>query len=338
MDILKNQTLATHTTMRLGGNASCMVECHTEDDLREAVQYAQANTLRIMVLGSGSNIVFGDAGFDGLVILNEIIGVTVDATTGKVSAKSGTNWDEFVKTCVENNLAGVEALSLIPGTVGASPVNNIGAYGQEVKDTITHVRAFDTTTLQYIELANADCQFNYRNSIFKSTAYGRYIITEVFFQLTPASDTYIAPHYASLQTALQNQGITQPTIHNVRDIVIAIRQAKLPDPAVLPNTGSFFKNPIVSQEKCDELLQKYPAMPYFAHKQGIKLAAGWLIDTAGLKGYAQDGMRVYDKQALVLVNDGTRSFQSLLNMKNHIQQTVFDTFGVTLEPEPEIIT
>ncbi len=337
MDVLKNQTLATHTTMRLGGNAQYMVAAHTEDELLEIIQYAQHNQLRIMVLGSGSNIVFGDNGFDGLVILNEIADMNIDATTGYASAKSGTNWDDFVHECVANNLAGIEALSLIPGTVGASPVNNIGAYGQEVKDTITKVRALDTVSLTFVELSNEECQFTYRNSIFKSSEYGRYIISEVFFKLTIANENYTAPRYASLQTALNSQGITQPTVQNVRDVVINIRQAKLPDPSVLPNTGSFFKNPIVSQEKRDALLLQYPSMPYFAHTQGVKLAAGWLIDSAGLKGYAQDGMRVYDKQALVLVNDGTRSFQSLLNIKDHIQNTVYEKFGVMLEPEPEII-
>lgn len=337
MDVFQNQTLATHTTMRLGGNARYMVVARTEDELLEVTQYARHNQLRIMVLGSGSNIVFGDDGFDGLVILNEISDTNIDASTGYASAKSGTNWDEFVQQCVSNNLAGIEALSLIPGTVGASPVNNIGAYGQEVKDTITKVRVLDTDSLTFVELSNEECQFTYRNSIFKSSAYGRYIITEVFFKLAPANEDYAAPRYASLQTALNGQGILEPTVQNVRDVVISIRQAKLPDPSVLPNTGSFFKNPIVSQEKRDALLQQYPTMPYFAHKQGVKLAAGWLIDTAGLKGYTQDGMRVYDKQALVLVNDGTRSFQSLLNMKNHIQKTVYEKFGVMLEPEPEII-
>ena len=337
MDILKNQTLATHTTMQLGGNAQYMVAARTEDELAEAVEYAHQNQLKIMVLGTGSNIVFGDAGFNGLVILNEINGINIDPVTGIVSAKSGTKWDEFVQQCVAQNLAGIEALSLIPGTVGASPVNNIGAYGQEVKDTITKVRALDTHTNSFVELTNSECQFSYRNSIFKTGDYGRYIITEVTFQLAPVKEHFNAPHYASLQTAMQAQSITTPTVQNIRDIVIGIRQSKLPDPAVLPNTGSFFKNPIVSQEQCNALLQQYPSMPYFAHAQGFKLAAGWLIDTAGLKGYAQDGMRVYDKQALVLVNDGTRSFQSLLNMKNHIQQTVYEKFGVMLEPEPEII-
>ena len=240
MDILKDQTLATHTTMQLGGNAHYMVIVHTEDELLDAVRYAQKNQLKTMVLGSGSNIVFSDKGYDGLVILNQITGISIDPVTGLASAKSGSNWDEFVKKSVENNLSGIEALSLIPGTVGASPVNNIGAYGQEVKDTITKVRALDTQSLIYIELLNEDCQFSYRDSIFKSIEYGKYIITEVFFKLTPVTNEYTAPHYASLQTALQLQGITQPTVQNVRDVIISIRQAKLPDPTALPNAGSFF--------------------------------------------------------------------------------------------------
>ena len=337
MEILKDQTLATHTTMKLGGAANYLVEVVSEAELLDAVMYAQEHSLKIMVLGSGSNIIFSDAGFDGLVLLNEISGMHIEPNSGLAIAKAGVAWDEFVKATVTNNLAGIEALSFIPGTVGAAPVNNIGAYGQEVKDTISYVRALDTQTLTYVELSANECHFSYRNSLFKTEAYGRYIITEVAFQLIVADDSYAPPHYGSLQSALLEQGISKPTVQTVRDTVIRIRQNKLPDPAVLPNTGSFFKNPIVSKEACEKLLQTYPSMPYFQHEKGIKLAAGWLIDTAGLKGYAKDGIRVYEKQALVLVNDGTRSFQSLLNMKNLIQQTVYDKFGILLEPEPEII-
>jgi UDP-N-acetylmuramate dehydrogenase len=337
MEMLKNQTLATHVSMKLGGNAAYMAEVFSEDDLRQAYSYAKENNLKIMVLGGGSNIIFGDAGFDGVVIVNEIKGFSIDKTSGIAISKSGTNWDEFVAATVDYNLAGIEALSLIPGTVGAAPINNIGAYGQEVKDTIQSVRVFDTEKVEFIEFSNEDCHFSYRNSIFKSEQYGRYIVTEVTFQLHEVTNAYEAPHYASLQTALKNGNITHPTPLDVRNIVISIRQEKLPDPLVLPNTGSFFKNPIVTKEQCNELLTKYPSMPYFEHGEAMKLAAGWLIETAGLKGYAKDGIRVYDKQALVLVNDGTRSFQSLLNMKNYIQQQVFEKFGVTLEPEPEII-
>lgn len=338
MEILKNQTLATHVTMKLGGNAAYMAEVHSEDDLKNAYAYAQENKLPVMVLGGGSNIIFSDAGFDGLVIINEIKGFTIDENTGIAVSKSGTNWDGFVAACVTKNFVGIEALSLIPGTVGAAPINNIGAYGQEVKDTITRVRVFDTESGKFIEFSNEDCHFSYRNSIFKSEQYGRYIVTEVSFQLRPVTENYTPPQYASLQSALLDSGITNPTPTDVRNTVMAIRQEKLPDPTVLPNTGSFFKNPIVSKEKCNELLTQYPSMPYFQHGENMKLAAGWLIDQVGLKGYSKDGIRVYEKQALVLVNDGTRSFQSLLNMKNYILQQVYEKFGVTLEPEPEIIS
>ena len=338
MEILKNQPLASHITMKLGGDASYMAEVTTESDLQEAIAFAKERSLNVMVLGGGSNIIFGDKGYDGLVIINEIKGVTIDEQSGVVRAGSGENWDDLVAASVAHNLAGIEALSLIPGTVGAAPVNNIGAYGQEVKDTITRVRAYDTQANAMVELTNKECQFSYRNSVFKTLQYGRYIITSVTFQLHVADDAYSPPSYASVQTMLQNQNITEPSVKTIRDIVINIRKAKLPDPAVLANTGSFFKNPIVTKDICNNLLLSYPTMPYFEHNNNVKLAAGWLIEAAGLKGLSKDGIRVYDKQALVLVNDGTRSFQSLLNMKNLIQQTVFDKFGVMLEPEPEIIT
>lgn len=337
MEILKNQPLASHTTMKLGGNAKYMVEVANEDEIIQSVQFSKDNNINIMVLGGGSNIIFGDAGYNGLVIINRITGIHLEPNSGFVTCKAGVDWDEFVKATVDNNLCGIEALSLIPGTVGAAPVNNIGAYGQEVKDTISYVRALDTLNQMFVELSTEECHFGYRNSLFKTEEYGRYIITEVAFKLKIADSTYVAPRYGSLQTAMQNQGMDTPTVQNVREAVITIRSEKLPDPTILPNTGSFFKNPVVTKDVCESLLTKYPSMPYFQHESGFKLAAGWLIDAAGLKGYAKDGIRVYDKQALVLVNDGTRSFQALENMKNHIQQTIYETFGIQLEPEPEII-
>ena len=338
MELLYNQPLARHTTMQVGGAAAMMAVVTTDQELIEAVRHAKTTQTPIIVIGGGSNIIFGDAGDEGLVIVNRLQGMRIDSTTGDVTVGAGEQWDDLVQATVRENLAGIEALSYIPGSVGASPVNNIGAYGQEVKDTITHVTALDTATLQFVNISAADCKFEYRGSIFKTSSYGRYIITKVHFQLTPtATVAYAPPSYGSLQTALQNAGVQEPDVHNVRNTVIAIRKNKLPDPSVIPNTGSFFKNPIVGKSEFERLIALYPTMPYFDNPKGIKIAAGWLVEQAGLKGYSQDGIRVYEKQALVLVNDGTQSCRSVINMMHHIQQTVQKKFDVLLEPEPEII-
>lgn len=337
MQIAHQKSLSNYVTMRLGGPAKAMAIVKTEDDLVDAVDYADQNHYPIIVIGNGSNIIFSDVGFEGLVIVNKLTGLTIDTSSGILTASSGEWWDDCVKLAVINNFSGIEALSLIPGSAGAAPVNNIGAYGQEIKDTLVRLRAYDTEAHAFIELPAVECEFSYRDSIFKTKDYGRYIITQITLQLHDAKTDYIAPNYGSLSSELLDRGVIKPTIQNVRDAVIALRSSKLPDPAVLPNSGSFFKNPIVPEALCDALLLTYPNMPYFKHSKGMKLAAGWLIDNAGLKGYKKDGIRVYEKQALVLVNDGTKSYTALDNMKKHIQQTVLDKYGIMLEPEPELL-
>lgn len=337
MDILQNQPMHNHTTMGLGGPAKFLTLIESENELLEALQFAEVNKLKIIVLGGGSNIIFSDAGFDGLVIINRILGLNIDENTGVAKVGSGEEWDNFVENTVSTGLVGVEALSLIPGTVGAAPVNNIGAYGQDVKKTIINVRAYDINLKGFVELTNDDCIFRYRDSIFKSNEYGRYIITRVDFQLNKIPSEYEPPKYASIETALAKKGIHKPNPQDIRDLVIDIRKEKLPDPKVIHNTGSFFKNPIVTNEFRNSILEKYPHAVYFDYHGKSKLAAGWLIENAGLKGYSQDGIKVYEKQALVLVNEGSRSFASLDGMKKHIQKTVHEKYAVTLEPEPEII-
>ncbi|MCU0667281.1 MAG: UDP-N-acetylmuramate dehydrogenase [Patescibacteria group bacterium] len=335
LNITYDQPLANHTTMKLGGNAKYFVEITNEDELIQAVEFAKSKNSSIITIGDGSNTIFKDGGFDGLVIHNCIKGMEVDQN-GMVSAKAGVNWDELVKQTADKNLAGIEALSLIPGTVGGAPVNNIGAYGQEVSQSIVEITAFDTKRSAFLDLTNVECQFGYRSSIFKNSLHGRFIITQIKLQLTVANN-YQPPNYGSLTTALDDQKLTNPSVNDVRNVVCHIRESKLPDPKNIPNCGSFFKNPIVPKALCEALVNSYPDMPYFNNPKGYKLAAAWLIDKAGLKGYSKDGIRIYEKQALVLVNDGTRSFKALENMYKFIQDKVNEKFGVSLEPEPEII-
>jgi UDP-N-acetylmuramate dehydrogenase len=335
MDFFKNEPLFSRTTMRLGGPAKYLCTITNEQDLLNATIFAKQNNLKIITIGGGSNIIFGDNGFDGLVIVNQIMGVNIDKISNILIAGAGENWDDVVKASVEANLSGIECLSLIPGTVGGAPVNNIGAYGQEIKDTLLSIRALDTATNNFVNLNNQDCQFGYRQSIFKSSRHGRYVITAVSLKLNNDSGL-VVPNYASLQTALNTNNITSPTLLDIRNTVINIRNSKLPDPKIIANTGSFFKNPIVTNQKRDELFKIYPNLVYFDYNGQTKLAAGWLIDNAGLKGYKLDGIKVYEKQALVLVNEGTRSAKALFRMVAHIKSVILHKYGVDLQTEPEI--
>ena len=337
LEFLPDTTLSHYDTMHIGGPAKAVAVIQTEQDIVEAVQFAKENNHKILVIGQGSNIIFGDAGFDGLVLINKIPGLLIDNQSGIVRVGAGTVWHDVVVQTVEAGLVGLEAMALIPGTTGATPINNVGAYGQEVKDTLVTVRAFDLQTEAFVELANADCGFAYRTSRFKTTDYGRFIISSVTFQLNQKQDTYQAPNYPALQAKLAESDIYYPTPEDVMRNVILIRTAKLPDPAKLANTGSFFKNPFVSAELASKLLTNFPTMPNYPQPDGsYKLAAGWLIEQAGLKDMRLHGVWVYDKQALVLVNENAHSFSDLWAMVTHIQQTVMQIYGVQLEPEPEI--
>lgn len=337
MTIQENVSLAKHISMKLGGPAKYLATIKSEEELLQALSFADLHNLKFMVIGGGTNIIFGDNGFDGLVIVNQIKGMNIDIESGLVEAYSGEDWDDLVKKSLESGLVGLESLSAIPGSAGAAPVNNIGAYGQEIKNVLERVRVFDTTTHTFVEMPNDECNFSYRNSIFKSALYGRYVITKIYLRLVKAQSDYDPPKYASLTSELQKIGIEKPTPEQVRKVVMSIRSSKLPDPSMIPNAGSFFKNPIVPKSLCDVLLSTYPEMPYFEDLKGVKLSAGWLIDHAGLRGYEKKGIKIYDKQALVLVNTGAQSFQPLKEMKEYIQSAILEKYGISLEPEPEII-
>ena len=338
MNILPDTSLSHYVTMRIGGPAKLLVSITNEQELVEAIEYARSNNLEHLVIGQGSNIIFSDEGFDGMIIINQIPGLLIDTQTGIVRIGAGTNWHEVVVKTVEAGLVGIEAMALIPGTSGATPINNVGAYGQEISNVIQNVHAYDTEISQFVELSNTDCKFSYRNSIFKSTCYGRYIISSITLQLQPVPTDYQPPRYAALEAELMHRDILYPTPQQVVDCVIAIRSAKLPNPNQVANTGSFFKNPIVTKEKVEELLVTYPSLPHYPQTDGSeKVAAGWLIEQAGLKGFTQQGISVSEKQALVIINDGQASFSDLQAMITTITQAVQDKFAITLEPEPEII-
>lgn len=289
-----------------------------------------------LVLGGGSNILLkGD--FDGLVLHmcglgREVLG----EREGKilVRAQAGENWHQFVLFTLDQGLGGLENMSLIPGTVGAAPIQNIGAYGAEVKDLFHSLTAYDTATGQLRTMSAADCQFAYRDSVFKKPEGRGLIILEVTFALPVEWQANLK--YGELAQALE--GVAQPTAKQVSDAVIAIRQRKLPDPAVIGNAGSFFKNPVVSAEHCATLLQHFPNLVHHLQPDGSeKLAAGWLIDQCGWKGKSLGNAGVYPKQALVLVNNGGATGAEVMALAQAIQADVLARYGVRLEPEPVFV-
>lgn len=338
MKFIDDNQLAHYVTMRIGGPANKLAMVESEQDVEEAAKYASSHNLPIITIGWGSNIIFGDNGFAGVVLINKIPGLNLNSQTSTVTAGAGVITDEIVKQTVDNNLIGMEALSGIPGTIGAAPINNIGAFGQEIKDTLVKVRAYDTNTKSFIELPKDDCRFGYRDSVFKSKEHGRYIITKVELKLRKFDNTYQTPAYPSLQTELAKLSLAKPTLQDIRQTILNLRNKRLPNSKELANTGSFYKNPMADKAKVDELLAKYTDMPHYPQPDGSeKLSAAWLIETAGLKNYRQSGFWVYDKQPLVLVNESSTSYKDLAAINDKIISTIKTNFGITLETEPEII-
>ena len=291
----------------------------------------------ILLIGSASNILF-TKDYDGLVLKNEILGIAIvheDEEFRYVTAGSGVLWNDLVEFCINNDLGGVENLSLIPGTVGAAPIQNIGAYGVELKDVLHAVKFLDIRDRHWIVFNNRDCDFGYRNSIFKQKLKGRFIITSVTFKLKKNHTTNIS--YGSIKDLLTGKGIGDPTIKDISEAVKEIRKSKLPDPTQFGNAGSFFKNPIISFEEHKQLLAEYPDIVANEVENGYKIAAGWLIERAGWKGYREGDVGCYPKQALVLVNYGDATGTQLLELSQKIQQSVLKKFGILLEAEVNIM-
>jgi UDP-N-acetylmuramate dehydrogenase len=338
MQIQTDVSLKDYSTMRIGGTAKALTTVKSKKELTEAIAWAEERRLPTLVLGGGSNVIFSD-GYDGLVIVNRIPGfevVTDDAQSTTVCIGAGEKWDDAVKRTVDMNLHGIEFLSAIPGTAGGTPVQNVGAYGAQISDTLTELEAYDTETHRFTTLAKAECGFTYRNSMFKSPLDRHYIITSITLRLHKSLPQ--PPFYATLQNYLDQKNITDYTPANIRDAVVAIRAIKLPDPSVVANTGSFFKNPIIQAEQAHDLLFTYPEMAHWTLPDGnIKIAAGWLIEQAGLRGYTSHGMTTYERHALVLVNENAESYNDLAAFRQEIIDKIHNLFGITLEQEPELL-
>ncbi len=291
----------------------------------------------LLTMGQGSNILF-TSDFAGLVIRNEIKGINIigeDKSGILVEAGAGVLWKDMVEYAVSNNLAGIENLTLIPGTVGAAPVQNIGAYGVEAADTIVKVRLFHLGTLEWVELGNHECRFGYRDSIFKNEMKNRAVICSVTFRLSKRAKPIL--DYGHIREELEIRGITDPSLRQVSDVISFIRRSKLPDPAELGNAGSFFKNPLISRDEFHRLRNSFPEVRYFRQGVGYKISAGWLIEKTGWKDRRIGKTGCYDKQALILVNYGGARGAEILDLAEHIRESVLDKFGISLEREVNVV-
>ena len=336
MDVMTNISLKQYTTMKLGGETRYMATAYSAGDVVSLYRNARKENLPIFVLGGGSNVITHDDVFEGIVLLNKIKGFEVISETDEttdVKIGAGEVWDEVVEKAIGLGLQGVEAMSGIPGTAGAAPVQNVGAYGQEIADTLISLEAYDSKTDTIVTISADECDFSYRNSIFRDKEKGRYCILNITLRLNKAEPK--PPYYASLQRYIDENDIREVNLSVIRVAVLNIRSEKLPDPAELPSAGSFFKNALVEKWKLEELQREYSDIPNYAMSDGrYKIPTGWLIDKAGLRGYRSHGMRVYEKNALVLVNDSATGYDDLAAIREEIVQIVFDKFGIKIEQEP----
>lgn len=350
MLIERNVSLQLLNSFGIAARAARMVRVRSQDDVRAVLVHPRLATLPRMVLGGGSNIVF-TGNVKGLVLKVEVPGRRIVDQTGRhviVEAGAGEDWHGFVTWTLDQGLPGLENLALIPGTVGASPVQNIGAYGLELQDRFHELDAIDLFTGELFTLDATQCGFRYRDSVFKHAPAsdgdfglaGRALILRVRFALPRHWQPVLG--YADIQRCMEEEGVSQPSARQIYDWVVAVRRAKLPDPAVIGNAGSFFKNPTVTPEQCQDIIGRDPHLVHYPMPDGsVKLAAGWLIDACGWKGKSVGNAAVYDKQALVLVNRGGKRHPAtggeVMTLARAIQTSVYERFGIRLEPEPLVM-
>jgi UDP-N-acetylmuramate dehydrogenase len=338
MEILENASLKAYNTFGIEAKAAKMIRFSSAADLKEIFKNEELKAMPLLILGGGSNLLI-TSDFDGLVLKNEVPGVELVGEDDKhfyVKSGAGENWHQFVLHCIENGWAGLENLSLIPGNVGASPMQNIGAYGVEVKDRFHELEAFNLKTLETERFDAEACQFGYRESVFKRRLKNKYIIVSVTFRLFKKAQ--LNTSYGAIQGELNSLGIHEPNIADVSQAVINIRSSKLPDPRVIGNAGSFFKNPVVAESAYRKLVEENPSMPFYPTSEGqFKLAAGWLIEKSGWKGFIRGNHGVHAKQALVLVNHGGATGKEIYDLSTEILEDVKKKFGVELEREVNII-
>ncbi|NOT73657.1 MAG: UDP-N-acetylmuramate dehydrogenase [Cyclobacteriaceae bacterium] len=339
ISIRDNISLKHLNTFGIEARAKKFVEVTTREQLQEVIAHPVYKEQRHLILGGGSNILF-TKDFDGLVIKSSITGIKAEEQDDDhvlVHAASGENWHSLVMHCIKHNYGGIENLSLIPGTVGASPIQNIGAYGVEIKDVIESVEAIDLLTGQPKVFSNSDCRFNYRESVFKQELKEKYFISSITLRLS-RKNHQLNIQYGAIKDVLQQQHIDQPTIEDVSNAVIEIRRSKLPDPLIIGNAGSFFKNPTIDVSQFETLKAQYPSIPsYPADNQKVKIPAGWLIEQCGWKGKRFGNMGVHPQQALVLVNYDDAKGEEIFQLAMKIQSSVKEKFDITIHTEVNII-
>lgn len=336
--IQKNISLKPYNTFGMDVTASHFANFGSVEELGLILNLPETKTLQLLILGGGSNLLL-TKNFEGLVLKNELHGISILKTENEftyVKSAAGEVWHNFVLFCIENNLGGVENLSLIPGSVGAAPMQNIGAYGIEIKDVFHELEAYEIATGKIRTFNLTECKFGYRESVFKQDLKNQYIITSVTFRLT--KNPKLNTSYGAINDELQKQGVSNPTIKDVSNAVIAIRKSKLPDPKEIGNSGSFFKNPVVLKSHLEKLKETYSDIPsYPVDDLHVKLAAGWLIEKAGWKGKTLGNYGVHKNQALVLVNYGGAIGSDIFKLSEDILQSIKTQFGVELEREVNIL-
>ena len=335
MKVQGRTSLKPYNTFGITAYASSFVNATSEAEVRDALTQSK----NILILGGGSNVLF-TKDFEGLVIRNSLKGIeVVDENDHHVTIKvaSGENWHELVMYAISKDWGGIENLSLIPGTVGAAPMQNIGAYGVEAKEVLVSVDAIDRSTGALRSFSNEECRFGYRESVFKHDLKEKYFISSVTLSLTNKNH-HLNVSYGAINDTLKKMNVTHPTIRDVSDAVIAIRRSKLPDPNVIGNAGSFFKNPVIGIDHYNKLKKEHATIPgYISDNQEVKVPAGWLIEQCKLKGLRVGNVGVHEHQALVLVNYGEGSGKEILELSKRIQSTVKEFFGIELNAEVNII-
>ena len=334
--IQDNISLKPYNTFGMDVKATAFTEITSESQVPALLKLVNTYPGKTLFLGGGSNVLFtGD--FDGLAVHIATRGIEIvdeDEEFVYVRGKAGENWDDFVRFCVERGYGGLENLSLIPGNVGSAPIQNIGAYGVEIKDTFYMLDAIALRSGEFREFYNQECDFGYRSSVFKYELKGQYLILSVTFRLSKNPEINIS--YGSIKDQLSLMGLTAD-IQTIADAVCQIRRSKLPDPKEIGNAGSFFKNPVIPQAQFTEIQAEYPDIPSYPAKDGVKLAAGWLIEKCGWKGHREGDAGVHAKQALVLVNYGSATGAQMVALAYKIKDSVKEKFGVDIEPEVNIV-
>ena len=334
-----NVNLQPYNSFGFDAIARYFVEINAIDDLQTLIKSGELQKHKTLILSGGNNVLFQEEVFEGLVVYINTKGIKTlreDESEVIVRAQAGEDWPDFVRFCVGKGWHGIENLAHIPGKVGAAPVQNIGAYGMELKDSFLQCEAVALGTGETKVFTKEECRFGYRESIFKSALKGQYVITSVDFLLQKNAQLHL--EYGNIKAYLEQNGIETPTLQQLHDAICAIRDSKLPDVKQIGSAGSFFKNPVISAEQFEALQKDYPNIPHYPDAEGmVKVPAGWLIEQAGWKGWRDEHVGVYDKQALVLVHYGGGKGQDIVELAKQIQDSVEEKFGIRISPEVNFV-